>query len=77
VASTEKIHNLLTYSTLNNTPQCLRKVRLSPVGRVIEFSNAAEILPTVGLEKRQGTESNDAYTCAIIHTLKHYIIWKA
>ena len=31
----------------------------------MELSNAAEILPTVALKKRQGTESDNTYDCPI------------
>ena len=39
--------------------------KLACSSRVVELPNAAEILPTVALKKRQGTESNNTYNCPI------------
>ena len=44
--------------------------------RVVELHNGAEILPTVALEIRQGTESHNTYTYPIVDTFGHNI-WKA
>lgn len=42
----------------------------------MELPSAAEILPTVTLQKRQETESENAYIILIIDTFEHYL-WKA
>ena len=42
----------------------------------MELPNAAEILPTVALEKRQGTESDNTYNCPIFGYIRTYL-WKA
>ena len=39
----------------------------------MELPNAAEILPTVALKKKQGTESDNTYNCPILI----YYFWKA
>jgi len=41
----------------------------------MEIHNAAEILPKVALQKRQGTESENTYTCLITDTFGRYL-WK-
>lgn len=42
----------------------------------MELHNGTEILPTVAIEMRQGTESHNTYTYPIVDTFGHYI-WKA
>ena len=39
--------------------------KLAYSSRIVELPNAVEMLPTVALKKRQGTESNNTYDCTI------------
>ena len=43
----------------------------------MELPNAAEISPTVGLEKRQGTESDNTYDYPIFDIFGLTYLWKA
>ena len=56
--------------------QCYSYEKLACGSRVMELHNAAEILLKVALQKRQGTESENAYSCSITDTFRCHL-WKA
>ena len=51
----------VTLLHIQQHPSVLEAVKTTKSSRVVELSNAAEILPTVALKKRQGTESDNTY----------------